>query len=465
MPQSDLSLEELTALSPIDGRYRVQIAPLAAYLSEFSLVRVRVEVETLFLSALSKQNIIRNLTTHEKRLLESLGPEMTIDDVREVKSVEERIKHDVKAAEVYLREKLSQTSLNDVIEMIHFGLTSEDINNLSYRLMLKRSLENIILPSLKELIASLTEMSKNHKDVVMLARTHGQPAVPTTLGKELAVFSLRLAKEYRELADFQFYGKLAGAVGNYNALNVAFSNVDWISFSKSFLKDLGFSHSIATTQTNTYEDVVGFFQIIQRINAIFIDFDQDMWRYISDGWFVQEVKKEEVGSSTMPQKVNPIKFENSEGNLGVANAMIEFFVRKLPISRLQRDLSDSTVIRNFGSALGYSLLAYEATRDGLTRVKPNLTKIEDDLLEDWSILAEAAQTILRKNSVADPYSLLKGLTRGEKISESKWKEIVNGLSVEEDIKKSLLSLSPKKYIGLAPEVVDEALKEIQMLTK
>lgn len=465
MPGSVLPLEELTSLSPLDGRYRSQIASLSTYLSEFSLVRIRIEVETLFLLELSKQGVIRNLTPAEKKTLMSLGPETTIEDVREVKRIESTIKHDVKAVEVYLRQKLSLTSLKDVVEMIHFGLTSEDINNISYRLMLTRATANILLPVLHSLLASFSQLSSEYKATPMLARTHGQPAIPTTLGKEIVVFALRLAKEISLLQQYQFSGKLAGAVGNYNALTVAYEKIDWVNIAKVFLKDLGFSQNIATTQTNTFEDIIGFFQILQRVNNILIDFDQDMWRYISDGWFVQEVKKEEVGSSTMPQKVNPIRFENSEGNLGMANTMIDFFVRKLPISRLQRDLSDSTVIRNFGACLGYSMLGFTATNDGLARVKPNLTKIEEDLLEDWSILAEAAQTILRKNNVKDPYSLLKGLTRGEKITETRWKELVKALPIEDDVKKSLLSLSPQKYIGLAPTIVDMTHEEIRKLAR
>ncbi|MDP3940731.1 MAG: adenylosuccinate lyase [bacterium] len=465
MQRSDLPLDELTSLSPLDGRYKSQTSPLATYLSEYSLIRVRTEVETAYLSALSKEKLIRPFTPEEKKILISIGPHITLDDARKIKEIEGRIKHDVKAVEVYLREKLETTSLRDVLEMIHFGLTSEDINNVSYRLMLHRATQNVLLPSLTTLLYQLSDIANAYKHTPMLARTHGQAAIPTTLGKEFAVFAYRLAKEFALLKNYAFSGKLAGAVGNYNALAIAFTQTDWITFAKTFLKDLGLLHSPVTTQTNTYEDIIGFFQILQRINNILIDFDQDVWRYISDGWFVQEVKKEEVGSSTMPQKVNPIRFENAEGNLGMANSMIEFFVRKLPVSRLQRDLSDSTVIRNFGSCLGYSLLAYQATYEGLMRVKPNLQKIEDDLMEDWSVLAEAAQTILRKNNVKDPYSILKGLTRGETVTESRWKELVEKLPVDEDIKKSLLSLSPKKYIGMAGQIVDKTLEEITPRTK
>ncbi|MEN9407479.1 MAG: hypothetical protein RLZZ455_695, partial [Candidatus Parcubacteria bacterium] len=382
MLQDALPLEELTSLSVLDGRYRSQAAPLASYLSEFSLIRVRIEVETLFLSALSKAGVLRKLTTDEKKLLESLGPEITLNDVHEIKRIESRIKHDVKSVEIYLREKLGATSLRDTLEMIHFGLTSEDINNLSYRLMLKRAAENVLLPSMTSLLEKVCTIAKEQKNTPMLARTHGQPAIPTTLGKEFVVFADRLAKEMHLLRQHRFSGKLSGAVGNYNALNIAYPDTDWRAFSNAFLKDLGLSQTDATTQTNTYEDIISFFQIIQRYNNILVDLSQDMWRYISDGWFTQVLKKEEVGSSTMPQKINPIRFENSEGNAGMANAFVDFFVRKLPVSRLQRDLSDSTVIRNFGSCLGYSLLAYTAAKDGLERISPDLNKIESDLLSD-----------------------------------------------------------------------------------
>lgn len=456
-----LPLEELTALTPLDGRYRSQSAPLATYLSEFSLIRIRMELEAAYLVALSSAGVVRKLTPEERKMLESLGPNLSLTDVKEVKKFEQTTKHDVKAVEMLFRKKVKGTSLEDLTEYIHFGLTSEDINNLAYRLMLKRATENVLLPSLVSLLESVVALAKEYKTTPMLGRTHGQAAIPTTLGKELVVFAARLHRELSLVKKHQFAGKLAGAVGNYNALTISFDTVDWASFAEKFVSSFNFAHSSAVTQTNTYEDIISFFQIIQRLNNILIDFDQDMWRYISDGWFVQEVKENEVGSSTMPQKVNPILFENSEGNLGMANAIIAFFVSKLPISRLQRDLSDSTVIRNFGSCLGYSLLGYNGTSQGLSHVTPNLTKIEEDLLEDWSILAEAVQTILRKNGVSDPYSLLKKLTRGEKITESAWKKIIKGLPVDEDIKKSLQTLSPKKYIGLAPQIVEKTIAEIQ----
>lgn len=457
-------LSSLTALTPLDGRYHEITSPLATYLSEYSLIRLRMEIEASFLLTLSQENIIRKLTPDEKELLISLGPNLSLEDAREIKTIEKTLKHDVKAVEILLRRKIEKTSLLDLLEMIHFGLTSEDVNNLAYRLMLKRATEEVILPNLSELLDSITTMAKEYKQTPMLGRTHGQPAIPTTLGKELVVFATRLNMEMILLRKYVFSGKVAGAIGNYNALSLAFPEQDWIEVAKKFMHSLGLMQTNLTTQTNTYEDVISYFQIVERINNILIDFDQDMWRYISDAWFIQTVKKEEVGSSTMPQKVNPILFENSEGNLGMANAMIDFFVRKLPISRLQRDLSDSTVIRNFGSALGYSLLAYNATKSGLDRIRPNLTKIEQDLMQDWSILSEAVQTMLRKEGVKDPYTLLKLLTRGEAIDETSWKKLIANLPVTEKIKHKLTNLTPKNYIGLAAKLVDQATEDI-VLTK
>lgn len=459
---SDLPLSELTALTPIDGRYRKHTAPLATYLSELSLIRVRLEVECSYIAALSKHNVIRELTLDERKLLESLGPKLSLKDAEEIKKIEKKLNHDVKAVEVYFRDKISQTSLSDITEFIHFGITSEDVNNLSYRLMLKRASEQIILPKIEELLRILLNISTEEKNTPMLARTHGQPAVPTTLGKEFVVFAARIAREYKKLSTYTFSGKIAGAVGNYNALSVAYPQTDWISFAHNFVENLSFSHASSVTQINTYEDIIEYFQILERVNTILLDFNQDMWRYISDGWFVQEVQKDEVGSSTMPQKVNPIHFENSEGNIGLANSMIEYYARKLPVSRLQRDLSDSTVIRNFGSTLSYCLLAYTNTLTGLKRVSPNRESLTISLEQDWSILSEAAQTILRREGVKDPYTLLKSQTRGETITEEKWKTLVQSLPVSKETILELSTLTPKRYIGIAPEIV---MKEVSEITK
>lgn len=459
--QPDLPLSQLTTLSPLDGRYRDKIAPLATYLSEFSLTRVRVEVECAYLVALSNEKIIRELTREERVFLEELGPHLSIDDVKEIKQIEEKLKHDVKAVEIYLREKISNSSLLDVIEFIHFGITSEDINNISYRLMLKRATEHILLPQLIQILQILLDLSETHKAMPFLGRTHGQPAVPTTLGKELLVFASRLSLEIEKLQKASLSGKIAGATGNYNALSLSYPDTDWSAFAKTFVTGLKLNHSPVVTQINTYEDIIEYFQIIQRINNILLDFNQDMWRYISDGWFIQEVKKDEVGSSTMPQKVNPIFFENAEGNIGIANAFISFFVQKLAVSRLQRDLSDSTVIRNVGSALGYSFLSYQMCQAGLNRIRPNEPLIHDVLMNDWSILSEAAQTLLRKEGVKDPYSLLKSLTRGERIDETAWKKMVQDLPIKNDIKLLLETLTPTRYIGIAPEIVVTQVADIK----
>lgn len=462
MQKQALLLSELTAITPLDGRYRAKIQELANYTSEYNLIKTRIEIEVKYLIALSDFKVIRKLTQKEKNFLIDFETKLSLEDAKKVKKIEEETRHDVKAMERVFRKKLEGTSLSDLIEMIHFGLTSEDINNLSYRLILKRATHEVVLPILREIIDELTKRANEYKSIPMLARTHGQAAVPTTVGKELAVFAIRLNDQVKQLEKLNLKGKLNGAVGNYNALSLAYPDIDWIIFSQKFISSLSLLPNLLTIQINLYDDMISYFQNCQRINNILIDFDQDMWRYISDNWLVQKKVRGEIGSSTMPQKINPIDFENSEGNLGMANGIFEFFARKLGISRLQRDLSDSTVIRNIGTALGFSLMGYKSVMSGLSRVEPNLNQIEEDLNSDYSILTEGVQTILRKNRVKDPYSLIATLTRGGHINQKGWKEWINNLPIDKETKMLLEKLTPSSYIGLAEKLVKKVLKEIKL---
>ncbi|MBI2190042.1 MAG: adenylosuccinate lyase [Candidatus Levybacteria bacterium] len=460
-----LPLSELTAISILDGRNRRDVAELTSYVSEYNLIRTRIEIEAQYLMALSDIGVVRSFTPRERQKLSSFGQRLKLSDAKKIKKIEDETQHDVTAMTKAFRTMLAGTSLEDVVEMVHFGLTSEDINNLSYRFILKRVTHDVLIPALDSVIDKLTDQAEEHKEIPMLARTHGQAAVPTTVGKELVVFASRLNKEVRELEKKPLSGKLTGAVGNLNALQATYPKIDWISFSENFIRSFGFEPNLTTTQINPYEDMIAFFQNYQRINGIITDFDQDMWRYISDGWFVQQAKAGEHGSSTMPQKVNPIRFENSEGNLGKANALFEYFVRKLPISRLQRDLSDSTVIRDLGVPLGYSLLAYKNVLRGLSVVQPNKEYLAQVLNADWTILSEGAQTIMRRFGIEDPYSLMLKLTRGRHIGEKEWKELVAKLSVDDEGKKELSKLTPFTYLGLAVELTERAIKEIRRLRK
>lgn len=456
-----LPLTELTSISVLDGRNRQDVVELSPYVSEFNIIRARIEVEAAYLMALSDIGVVRPLTLKERWRLATFGPNLSLADARKIKKIEDETQHDVTAMTRAFRTKLKGTSLEDVVEMVHFGLTSEDVNNLTYRLILKRATDDVFLPALDQVVDKLIDQAEEYKDIPMLARTHGQAAVPTTVGKELVVFASRLNKEVRDLEKRPLTGKLTGAVGNLNALQAAYPRVDWVSFSENFVRSFGFEPNLTTTQINPYEDMIEFFQNYQRINGILTDFDQDMWRYISDAWFVQQVKAGEHGSSTMPQKVNPIRFENSEGNLGKADALFEYCVRKLPISRLQRDLSDSTVVRDMGVPLGYSLLAYKNILKGLSIVRPNREYMAQVLNADWTILSEGAQTIMRRFGVDDPYSLMAGLTRGRHIGEDEWKELVEQLPVNDEIKRELLKLTPFTYLGLAVELTEKAIKEIK----
>jgi len=460
-PKQSLPLTELTAITPLDGRYRKDVSELAPFVSEFGIIKTRVEIEAKYLVALSKVNVIRPFLPEEEKTLENFGQSLTFDQASRVKEIEDGTQHDVKAMELTFRELLSGTTLEDIIPMIHFGLTSEDVNNLTYRLMTKRATEQVALPVLDGFVDNLMETAGTYKNTPMLGRTHGQPAEPTTYGKELINFAVRLNTQILKLKQIEMTGKLDGAVGNYSTFKAAYPEVNWIKFSEDFVRSLGLEPNIYTTQINPYEDFIEYFQTYQRINNIVIDFDQDMWRYISDNWLVQKVKEGEVGSSVMTHKVNPIKLENSEGNLGISNAIINFFTEKLSKSRLQRDLSDSTVIRNLGVVIGHSLLSYKNAVSGLNRTRPNEQLMLDALTSDWVILGGPTQTILRRDSLQDAYAMLASKTRGKHMDKGQWYKLVDDLPITENQKTEIKKITPQSYIGEAVKLVELGIEEIK----
>ncbi|MCL6096927.1 MAG: adenylosuccinate lyase [Patescibacteria group bacterium] len=443
----------LLAISPLDGRYADKISQLANFVSEYALIKYRVKIEIKYLLALSKIGVVRKINSVEQKTLKKILDNFDLDEALKVKEIENDTRHDVKAVEKYLRAAFAKSSLKDISEMIHFGLTSEDINNIAQRLMLKNAIERIILPQVSEILKDLNKKTKEYKKIVILGRTHGQPAVPTTFGKEFAVFAKRLEKETRLLKNQQLTGKLNGAVGNFNAFNFVYPNINWLKFSKDFILSLKLLPNPVTTQINPFEDIISLFQNLQRINGILLDLDADLWRYISDGWIKLAVKEKEVGSSTMPQKINPIDFENSEGNLILGSGLIQVMNDKLYISRLQRDLTSSTIIRNIGTVLGYCLLGYKSTLTGLSRIDVNQKQVDKDLNEDWSILSEGLQTYLRKEGLNDSYYLIMKVTKGKKFNKDSWQKLINELPIEKKHKEKLLTLTPKTYIGLAEKLV------------
>jgi adenylosuccinate lyase len=435
----------LRALSPLDGRYEKDTSPLRDFFSEFAYLRARARLELDFLTALSKTGICPppNISLDT----------FTDEDALKIQEYEKTTRHDVKAIEYFLRERLPP----DLYQYIHFGLTSEDINNIAQALALRDSRDKVLLPALDNLIASLRGFAKKHRALPMLARTHGQPAVPTTLGKEVAIHLARLKKCRNEIANHKFEAKLTGAVGNFNALHAAFPNIDWLSFSKDFIEHLGLEPNLVTNQILPYDNWLRYFDSLKLTNVILIDFVQDMWRYISDGLLKQKVVEGEVGSSTMPQKVNPIDFENAEGNLGVANALLAHYGQKLPVSRLQRDLSDSTVRRTFGVASGHILLAWNNIARGMSRVDADKERIKNELNEHWEVVSEGAQTILRAAGRSDAYESLKFQTRGRVLNESSYRLWIEALDVDEETRGRLMSLSPESYLGVAVQIVDSVI--------
>jgi adenylosuccinate lyase len=459
----------LTSISPIDGRYRKNTEPLSPFFSESGLIKYRVMVECEYLIALSETKgiNIRKLTEKEKSLIRSLYKNSNVDDAQIISDIETKgyknIKatdHDVKAVEYYLKDKLSNTSLKDALEWIHFALTSEDTNNLAYGLMLSEAMETVLIPKLREICSHLQSLAKQYKNLPMLARTHGQPASPTTFGKEFNVFAQRLDRGLNDLLGQKILVKLNGATGNYNAHVAAFPKVDWLKFSKNFIAGLNkkriisFELNPVTAQIEPHDSYIELFDRLRHFNNFLIDFNQDIWRYISDSWIVQKPVEGTIGSSTMPHKINPIKFENSEGNLGLANTLFEFFARKLPISRLQRDLSDSTVERNFGVAFAHCLIGYDYLLKGLSRISVDEKKVRQELENHPEVIAEAIQTVLRREGVVMPYEKLKELTRGRKVTLEDLYKFIDGLEVSDKVKKDLKKITPANYVGLAKKLAN-----------
>ncbi len=455
--------EDLLALSPLDGRYAHDTEILREFFSEFATIRGRVRVEIAYLLALSKDvGLIRPLSAAESDLLGSLAGQFSVEDARESKDFERITHHDVKAVESFLRARLAPTSLSDLVEYLHFGLTSEDVNNISQALALREARERGLLPALDRILGQLERLARAHKATPMLARTHGQPAVPTTFGKEIAVFLNRLRRQRRVLARHRFEAKLTGAVGNFNALESAAPQVDWPAFSERFVRSLSLEPVDVTTQILPYDNWLEYFHTVQHINALLTGLAQDMWQYASYGYLRFKTEPSEVGSSTMPQKINPIDFENAEGNFGVANALLEHYERKLPITRMQRDLSDSTVRRTFGTALGHSLVGYNSLSRGLELTEVEKAAMQRDLEVHWEVVAEGAQTILRAAGVSDPYTLLKDLTRGQALTEASYKRWIDELKVDEAVKARLRWLSPMNYTGLAEQITEAVLRDRQV---
>jgi len=447
-----MQLTELNAISPIDGRYRSKTVSLSAYFSEEALIKYRVLVEVEYFIALCEANLPQ-LAAIEKSLypeLRKIYTEFATADALWIKETEKTTNHDVKAVEYFIKTKFDALGLEPYKEFIHFGLTSQDINNTAIPLSTKEAFENAYLPGLISVIQKLKELSVEWANVPMLARTHGQPASPTRLGKEILVFVERLEEQMRLLFNVPFAAKFGGATGNYNAHKVAYPNTDWKAFGTKFVEDsLGLHHSFPTTQIEHYDHFAAFFDALKRINTILIDLDRDIWTYVSMDYFKQKIKAGEIGSSAMPHKVNPIDFENSEGNLGIANAIFEHLSAKLPLSRLQRDLTDSTVLRNIGVPMGHTLIAFEATLKGLNKLLLNEEKIAEDLEKNWAVVAEAIQTILRREGYPNPYEALKDLTRTNTvINKEAIHNFIGTLKVSEEIKAELMQITPSNYLGI-----------------
>lgn len=447
-----MELQNLTAISPVDGRYRSQLQHLDIYFSEFALIRYRVQVEIDYFLFLAEKKFFK-LSAPQQQALKEVAANFSVDKAVEIKNLESITNHDVKAVEYFLKRELEALKLDHLKEWVHFGLTSQDINNTSIPLSWKDALENELMPSLSNLILKLKSLAKDWKDIPLLARTHGQPASPTRLGKEIMVFVERLENQLQQLSTLPTTAKFGGATGNFNAHKVAYPKTDWIKFGNQFVeKKLGLQRQQFTTQIEHYDNLAAQMDSIKRINTILIDLCRDIWTYVSLDYFKQKIKKGEVGSSAMPHKVNPIDFENAEGNLGIANALWEHLSAKLPVSRLQRDLTDSTVLRNLGVPFAHSILSLKSIEKGLNKLLLNEDKIRQDLDNNWAVVAEAIQTILRRENYPNPYEALKELTRGNAaITKKTMQDFIKGLKVSADVKKELMAVTPFSYTGVNPK--------------
>jgi len=452
-----MELTPLNALSPLDGRYQAKVDGLRPYFSEYALIKHRALVEVEWLKALSAAKDLNEVAPFSAQSIQELDKAISSfgeTEAAQVKAIEARTNHDVKALEYWLKERFdANDEIRKVSEFIHFACTSEDINNLSHALMLKAARDNVVLPMLEQLIERLSNIAKELADVPMLARTHGQTASPTTVGKEFANVVYRLRRQQKQLTSNEILGKINGAVGNFNAHLSAYPNFDWESFAKNFVESLGLTYNPYTIQIEPHDYMAELYDTMARINTILIDINRDIWGYISVGYFKQKVKEGEVGSSTMPHKVNPIDFENSEGNLGLANAVLRHLAEKLPISRWQRDLTDSTVLRNMGVAFGYTVLGYDSCLRGLNKLEANYARLAEDLDSNWEVLAEPIQTVMRRYGIENPYEQLKALTRGKGgINKASLHAFIQDLKIPADAKQALLEMTPASYTGKAAEL-------------
>ena len=454
MKQLQFTYHITDAITPLDGRNRHKLQALTPFFSELALNKYRIFVEIEYLKALSKYKVIRPFTKKEIAYLDKLSDSFDAKSYKQLREIESITNHDLQAIVVYIQKHLEKSSLKDQVEMVHFGLTSDDINNLSYAVMIDKALKEVLLPEMKKVEEKLKEISLEYKNIPLLGRTHGQYAAPTTFGKEMSIFKTRLSHELKLLSVFKMHGKLNGNVGNLNAHTFVFPHINWIHFSKSFISSLRLVPNLHTTQINPYDSYIYLFQIFSRVNNILNGLSKDIWMYAMLGYVEQKVVKKEVGSTALPHKVNPIYFEGAEGGFGLSNALFSFYSEKLSYSRLQRDLSDSTVRRSFGMAFGYSYLSYQSVREGLDRITPNKIKMEKDLSEHFEVLSEAVQNMLRTQGVKDAYQKAKDFFRGTKVTQVSYQQFVESLPIKKEDKEKLINLTPRIYIGVAEKLVE-----------